>query len=98
MLGFDICERTIFRWMRRAPRDTESAKHWLAFLQNHREAIAATDFFTVPTITFGLLSGFFVIAHDRRTILHINVTKVPTSLWIVQQLREAFPFGPLPGF
>ena len=50
------------------------------------------DFFTVPTITFGALYCFFLIGHDRRRILHFNVTKHPTSLWIVQQLREAFPF------
>jgi hypothetical protein len=53
MLGFDVSERTISRWMRRAPRDPEPTKRWLAFLRNHREAIAAMDFFTVPTITFG---------------------------------------------
>jgi putative transposase len=92
MLGFDISERTISRWMKRAPRDPGPAKRWLAFLRNHREAIAAMDFFTVPTITFGVLYGFFVIAHDRRRILHCNVTKHPTSRWVVQQLREAFPF------
>lgn len=67
-------------------------KRWLAFLRNHREAIAAMDFFTVPTITFGALYCFFVISHDRRRILHFNVTKHPTSMWIVQQLRQAFPF------
>jgi transposase InsO family protein len=33
-----------------------------------------------------------VIAHDRRRILHCNVTQHPTSLWTVQQLREAFPY------
>src|SRR3989454_3669082 len=93
MLGFDLCERTISRWMKRAPRDPEPAKRWLAFLRNHREAIAAMDFFTVPTINFSSLYCFFVISHDRRRILHFNVTKHPTSLWIVQQLREAFPFG-----
>jgi putative transposase len=98
MLGFDVSERTISRWMKRAPRDPEPAKRWLAFLRNHREAIAAMDFFTVPTITFGVLHCFFVIAHDRRRILHFNVTKHPTSLWTVQQLREAFPFGLAPGF
>ena len=32
MLGFDLCERTISRWMKRAPRDPEPAKRWLAFL------------------------------------------------------------------
>jgi putative transposase len=92
MLGFDLSERTISRWRKRAPKDPDRAKHWLAFLRNHREAIAAMDFFTVPTITFGVLYCFFVISHDRRRILHINVTKHPRSAWIIQQLREAFPF------
>jgi putative transposase len=92
MLGFDLSERTISRWMRKAPRSPDPAKRWLAFLRNHREAIAAMDFFTVPTITFGMLYCFFVISHDRRRIVHFNVTGYPTSCWIVQQLREAFPF------
>jgi transposase InsO family protein len=98
MLGFDISERTVSRWMKRAPREPEPAKRWLAFLRNHREAIAAMDFFTVPTIRFGVLYCFFVISHDRRRILHFNVTSHPTSLWTVQQLREAFPFGSAPRF
>src|SRR6267143_1119768 len=92
MLGFELSERTVSRWMKRAPRDPDRAKRWRAFLRNHREAIAAMDFFTVPTITFGVLYCFFVIRHDRRRILHVNVTKHPTSGWITQQLREAFPF------
>ena len=98
MLGFDVSERTISRWMKRAPRDPEPATRWLTFLRNHREAIAAMDFFTVPTITFSALYCFFVISHDRRRILHFNVTKHPTSSWIIQQLREAFPFGSAPRF
>jgi transposase InsO family protein len=98
MLGFDVSERTISRWMKRAPRDPEPAKRWLSFLRNHREAIAAMDFFTVPTVTFNVLYCFFVISHDRRRILHFNVTSHPTSLWTVQQLREAFPFGSAPRF
>ncbi len=60
-----------------------------AFLSNHREAIAAMDFFTVPTLTFGVLYCFFVIAHDRRRIGHFNETKHPTSAWAAEQLREA---------
>ena len=92
MLGFDLAAKTISRWMKRVPRDPEPAKRWLAFLRNHREAIAAMDFFAAPTITFGVLYCFFVISHDRRRILHFNVTKHPTSSWIIQQLREAFPF------
>ena len=98
MLGFDISERTISRWMKRAPRDPEPGKRWLAFLRNHQEVIAAMDFFTVPTIRFGVLYCFFVIAHDRRHVLHCNVSKHPTSQWVVQQSREAFPFGSVPRF
>jgi hypothetical protein len=33
------------------------------------------DFFTVPTVTFNLLYCFFIISHDRRRILHFNVTR-----------------------
>jgi hypothetical protein len=72
MLGFDVSERTISRWMRRAPRNPEPANRWLAFLHNHREAIAAMDFFIVPTFTLNLLYCFFIISHDRRKILHFN--------------------------
>jgi transposase InsO family protein len=98
MLGFDISERTVLRWMRKAPRKPEPAKRWKAFLSNHREALAAMDFFTVPTLTFGVLYGFFVIAHNRRRILHFNVTRHPTSEWVAQQLREAFPYESIPGY
>ena len=98
MLGFDLSERTVLRWMRRAPRSSEPARRWAAFLCNHREVTAAMDFFTVPTLTFGVLYCFFVIAHDRRRILHFNVTRHPTSAWVIQQLRETFPFDSAPGY
>ena len=83
MLGFDVSESTISRWTRRAPRHPEPGKRWVAFLRNHREAIAAMDFFTVPTLTFNVLYCFFIISHDRRRIVHFNVTRHPTSSWIV---------------
>ena len=98
MLGFEVSERSVSRWMTRAPRDPEPAQRWRAFLHNHREAIAAMDFFTVPTITFQLLYCFFIISHDRRQILHCNVTRHPTSGWIAQQLRDAFPYQSVPTF
>jgi putative transposase len=62
MLGFDVSERTISRWMRRAPRNPAPAKRWLSFLH------------------------------------HFNITRHPTSSWIVQQLREAFPYQSVPRF
>jgi putative transposase len=98
MLGLDVSERSISRWMKHAPRDPELARRWLAFVRNHRDAIAAMDFFTVPTITFKLLYCFFIISHDRRQILHWNVTRYPASTWIAQQLREAFSYESAPRF
>ena len=95
MLGFEVSERSVSRWMRRSPRPPDSAGLWLSFLRNHREAIAAMDFFSVPTVTLNVLYVFFIIGHDRRRILHLNVTRHPTSAWIVQQLREAFPYEPV---
>jgi putative transposase len=92
MLGFDVSERTVSRWVQRAPRSPDKIARWNAFLKNHREIIAAMDFFAVHTVTFGVLYCFFLIAHDRRRILHFNVTHNPTSLWVVQLLRETFPF------
>jgi transposase InsO family protein len=91
-LGFDVSERTVSRWVHKARPNPQPAQRWKTFLENHREAIAAMDFFTVPTLTFGVLYCFFVIAHDRRRILHINVTRHPTGFWITQQLREAFSY------
>jgi putative transposase len=89
-LGFDVSERTVSRYLRRIAPAANAGKLWLAFLRNHREVIAAMDFFTVPTLTFRVLYCFFVIEHGRRRILHFNVTEHPTCPWIVQQLRETF--------
>ena len=79
-LGFPIFQPTVSRWPRRAPRSPHVGQRWLAFLRNHRQAIAAMDFFTVPTLTFGVLYCFFIIGHNRRRILRFNVTlKSPCS-------------------
>ena len=98
MLGFDISERTVLRWTRKTPRSPEAASQWSAFLNNHREAIAAIDFFVAPTLTFRVLYCFFVITHDRRRIPHFNLTRHPTSAWVIQQLRKAFPYDSAPEY
>jgi putative transposase len=90
-LGLEISERTVSRYIKRLSPSDQTRNLWATFLRNHREVIAAMDFFTVPTLTFRVLYCFFVIEHGRRKIPHFNVTEHPTGLWIVQQLREAFP-------
>jgi transposase InsO family protein len=64
----------------------------LSFLQNHREAIAAMDFFTAPTLTFGILYCLSVIDHERRRILHCNVARNPNALWTALQLNETWEY------
>ena len=56
------------------------------------------DFFTVQTLMFGILYSFFIIGHDRRTILRFNATRSPHALKIVQQMREAWPYVPADRF
>ena len=41
---------------------------------------------------------FFFIEHARRKILHFNLTEHPTTQWVMQQLREAFPFDSAPKY
>src|SRR5262249_6926277 len=88
-LGFEISESTVSRYLGQGTSPRDSGQRWLTFLKNHREALAAMEFFTVPTATFRVLYCFFVIAHGRRKILHFNVTEHATCACIVQQLREA---------
>ena len=56
------------------------------------------DLFTVLTLTFGVLHCLFVISHDRRRIVHWEVTRHPTGAWGVHQLREAFPYDSSPRY
>ena len=73
-------------------------KRWVAFLRNHKDDIAAMDLFTVPTASLRRLYGFFVIERRRRHLLHFNATYHPTSAWVIQQLREAFPYDTAPRY
>jgi len=41
---------------------------------------------------------FIMLSHDRRHIVHFNVTAHPTAQWTAQQLVEAFPFDSAPRY
>ena len=71
-----------------------TSQTWPTFLENRVSQLVSIDFFTLPTIRFQVLYVFLVLAHDRRGILHCNVTRHPTAEWTGQQLREAFPSTP----
>ncbi len=63
---------------------------WRTFLANHMSVAAACDFFVVPFLTFKPLYCVVVLTHDRRQIVHFNVTQHPTEEWTAQQIVEAF--------
>ena len=90
LLGYDIAEATVAKYMSRRDRRPPS-QTWRTFLRNHLRATAACDFFVIPTATFRLLFCFVILSHDRRRILHFNVTAHPTAEWTTQQTVEAFP-------
>jgi transposase InsO family protein len=96
LLGYTVAESTVARYMIRSPKPPSQT--WRAFLKNHIGQTAAIDFFTVPTIGFKVLYVFLVLRHDRRRVVHFNVTTNPTAQWVAQQMVEAFPFEETPRF
>lgn len=90
-LGIAVSDSTI-RHYRPEHRPSASVQTWKTFLQNHAQALVAVDFFAVPTATFRVLYVFLVLAHERRKILHFNITEAPSALWTAQQVVEAFPY------
>jgi transposase InsO family protein len=96
MLGIQISESTVAKYMiryRNPPSQT-----WRTFLDNHVADLVSVDFFTVPTATFRILYVFVILRHERREIVHFNVTAHPTARWTAQQLVEAFPFDSAPRY
>jgi hypothetical protein len=85
-------ERSVSRFMPPKPRKPPS-QTWRIFLDNHVGSLTSIDFFTVPTPTFRVLYVFFVLGHNRRRVLHFNVTEHPSAAWTAQQIVEAFPRG-----
>src|SRR6516225_7052568 len=67
-------------------------------MRNHLEVSWAMDFFTVPTLRFQILYIFVILNHSRRQVVHFAVTAHPTMAWVIQQLREAMPFGQQPSY
>ena len=96
LLGHDVAERTVAKYMVRTRQPPSQT--WRTFLNNHVSDIAACDFFTVPSATFRVLYVFIVLRHDRRQVVHVNVTTNPYAKWNAQQIINAFPYEDAPRF
>jgi putative transposase len=95
-LGIEVSQATVGRylpWRPKAPSPT-----WRSFLQNHRPDTAAVDMFVVVTATYRLLYGMVVLGHERRKVIHFDVTPNPTQAWLARQITEAFPWDTAPRF
>ncbi|MGO9838966.1 MAG: integrase core domain-containing protein [Polyangiaceae bacterium] len=90
-LGHDVGKDAVARYMPRPavrpPRPPSPT--WATFIRTHAVGTIAIDFFTVPTVTFGVIYVFFVLSLERRRVMHVNVTAHPTSEWAAQQIVEA---------
>lgn len=95
-LGIEISQATVGRylpWRPRAPSPT-----WRSFLRNHMHDTAAIDMFVVVTAKFQLLYTLVVLGHERRKVIHFDVTANPTQAWLARQVTEAFPWDTAPRF
>jgi len=96
MLGIDVSKSTVETY--RPKRTGLPSPAWRTFLDQHVRDLVSIDFFIVPTAVFRVLFVFIVLAHDRRQIVHFNVTEHPTAQWTAQQIVEAFPFDTAPSY
>ena len=95
-LGIEISQATVSKYLGRWTKPPSQT--WRSFLDNHLRSLVSVDFFIVPTVMFKVLFVFVVLAHERRRVLHINVTDAPTAQWTAQQLVEAFPWETAPRY
>jgi transposase InsO family protein len=91
-LGYEVCDNTVAKYMRKPGPDDGKRQRWLTFLHNHAKYIVGIDFLIARTIFFKSIHVFIAISHDRRKILHFAVSSSPHSQWAIQQLRETFAF------
>jgi transposase InsO family protein len=100
-LGIVVDQATVGRWIRRFRKTMPTnppSQTWRTFLENHVNDIVAIDFFVVPTATFSLLYSLVILSHDRRRMLHVNVTDHPTAQWTAQQIVNTFPWESAPRY
>jgi putative transposase len=97
-LGIRVAKRTIQKHMRllRGPRPW--GQSWSTFLGNHLNQSWACDFLQLYDIWFRPIFAFFIIELGSRRVVHVAVTRHPSTTWVAQQLRNATPFGNGPRF
>jgi len=95
-LGIEVSQATVGRYPPWRP--IVLSPTWHSFLRNHMADIVAVDMFTVATATFRILYALIVLGHDRRKVIHFDVTQNPTQVCLSRQMTEAFPWDTAPRY
>ncbi len=107
-LRFRLCERLFWVWFYRlwpgclktlAIFKADSLVCW------HREAFRLYWSYKSrrsgggrPPISSRILYVLIVLRHERRQVVHFNITEHPTAQWTAQQIVEALPFDTAPRY
>ena len=78
-LGIHVAKSTVEKYRvhaRKPPSPTGKT-----VLKNHVQDPVALDFFVVPTVTHTVLFVLLILAHERRHVVHVNITAHPTAQW-----------------
>ena len=100
-LGVEVSQTTVRNVLKRQQRKpTKPAapvgQRWKDFLKNHRHVMASMDFKVTFDWRARPLFIFNVIDHDRRELVVCRATYNPSSDWVAQQIRDAYPFDEAP--
>ena len=95
-LGIKVGLSSVLKYM--VKRRSPPSQTWRTFLKNHMHNTASMDFMVVPTISFNILYVLVILQHERRRLIHFNITASPTAVWVAQQLKEAFPWDTAPKY
>ncbi len=88
-LGIRHAKTTVQKYMRAVRGGSPRGQSWRTFIRNHGDHVWACDFLQTYDVFFRPIFAFFIIEIGTRRVVHVGVTRSPTSAWTAQQLRNA---------
>ena len=101
-LGVTVSPTTVLNVLKRnhidpsTPSTPSSSQNWKTFIQNHRYSMVSLDFKVTFSWRAKPIFILNIIHHGRRLLVGCRATFNPTSDWVAQQIRNAFPFDEAP--
>ena len=99
-IGISITATTVGNILKRnnyiLPPPKRSSMSWKTFFRHYRYVMASMDFKVVFDFRTRPLFILNIIDHARRELILCKATYHPTSEWVSQQLRNAYPFNEAP--